>query len=87
MPAGDCFCVYPAPDGTAYETMRIIVFFEALQDVKAMKLAERLCGRDAVISAIEDAFGREITFDECARTPDEILRVRMAVNNLIKKNL
>lgn len=87
VPAGDCFCVYPAPDGTAYETMRIIVFYDALQDVKAMKLAERLCGRDAVISAIEDAFGREITFDECARTPDEILRVRMAVNNLIKKNL
>ena len=39
VPAGDCFSVYPAPDGTAYETMRIIVFYEALQDIKAMKLA------------------------------------------------
>ena len=87
VPAGDCFCVYPAPDGTAYETMRVIVFYEALQDVKAMKLAERLCGKDTVISAIENAFGRKVAFDECARTPDEILRVREAVNSLIKNNI
>ena len=87
VPAGDCFCVYPAPDGTAYETMRVIVFYEALQDVKAMKLAEKLCGKDTVISAIENAFGRTVAFDECARTPDEILRVREAVNSLIKNNI
>ena len=87
VPAGDCFCVYPAPDGTAYETMRVIVFYEALQDVKAMKLAERLCGKDTVISTIENAFGRKVAFDECARTPDEILRVREAVNSLIKNNI
>ena len=87
VPAGDCFCVYPAPDGTAYETMRVIVFYEALQDVKAMKLAEKLCGKDTVISTIENAFGRKVAFDECARTPDEILRVREAVNSLIKNNI
>ena len=87
VPAGDCFSVYPAPDGTAYETMRIIVFYEALQDIKAMKLAEKLCGKETVINSIESAFGRAISFDECARTPDEILRIREAVNTLIKINL
>jgi hypothetical protein len=87
VPAGDCFCVYPAPDGTAYETMRIIVFYEALQDIKAMKLAETLCGKSEVVKAIETAFGREITFEECARTPDEMLRVREIVNTLIKNNI
>lgn len=87
VPAGDCFSVYPAPDGKAYETLRIIVFYEALQDIKAMKLAERLCGKETVIKTIETAFGSEITFDECARTPDEILRIREAINDLIKNNL
>ena len=87
VPAGDCFSVYPAPDGKAYETLRIIVFYEALQDIKAMKLAERLCGKETVIKTIETAFGSEITFDECARTPDEILHIREAINDLIKNNL
>lgn len=87
VPAGDCFSVYPSPDGTAYETMRIIVFYEALQDIKAMKLAEKLCGKETVVETIEKVFGRAIAFDECARVPDEILRVREAVNNLIKANI
>lgn len=87
VPAGDCFSVYPAPDGTAYETMRIIVFYEALQDIKAMKLAEKLCGKETVVETIEKVFGRAIAFDECARVPDEILRVRESVNNLIKANI
>lgn len=87
VPAGDCFSVYPAPNGSVYETLRIIVFYEALQDIKAMKLAESLCGKETVIKAIEAAFGQTISFDKCARTPDEILRVREAVNDLIKNNI
>ena len=87
MPAGDTFSVYPASNGSAYESTRIIVFYEALQDMRAMKLAERLCGKERVIATIEEAFGRSITFDECAKESDEIIRVRDAVNNLIKQNI
>lgn len=87
VPAGDTFSVYPAPDGSAYESTRIVVFYEALQDARAMKLASTLCGKDKVVKVIEEAFGKPVQFSDCARTSDEILRVREAVNKLIKDNI
>ena len=87
VPAGDTFSVYPAPNGQAYESTRIIVFYEALQDMRAMILASTLCGKDAVINAVENAFGKTVRFTDCARESDEILRIRDAVNKLIKDNI
>lgn len=81
------FSVYPAPNGEAYESLRIIVFNEALQDMRAMQLAESLCGKEKVIKAIEYAFGKTVTFNTCARHSFEILQVREAINKLIKENL
>ena len=87
VPAGDTFSVYPAQDGTALESLRIIVFYEALQDMRAMELAEALCGKETVVKTIENAFGKEIAFDVCACSADEMLAVREAVNALIKANI
>ena len=87
VPAGDAYSVYPASDGTARESLRIIVFYEALQDMRAMQLCESLCGREKVVSAIESAFGQPIKFSKCAHSADEVLRVRDAVNKLIKASL
>lgn len=86
-PAGDTFSVYPASDGTALESLRIIVFYEALQDMRAMTLAESIYGKDAVVEAIETAFGSEIAFDKCARSSEQMLAVRNAVNELIRKGI
>ena len=55
--------------------------------MRAMILASTLCGKNAVINAIENAFGRSVRFTDCARESDELLRVREAVNNLIKDNI
>ena len=85
--AGDSFSVYPASDGSALESARIIVFHEALQDISAMRLAESLCGKDAVVEAIEKAFGGEVAFNKCARSTEQMLAVRDAVNALIKANI
>jgi hypothetical protein len=85
FPAGDAFSVYPAPDGTAYESTRIIVFHEALQDLKAMKLCEKYYGKEAVVNAIEEVFGKSITFDTCAKSSEMMLRIRKTVNDMIKK--
>ena len=87
VPAGDTFSVYPADDGTAHESLRIIVFHEALQDISAMKLAESLCGKAAVVEAIEKAFGGEIAFNKCARSTSQMIAVRDAVNDLIKSHI
>ena len=87
VPAGDTCSVYPASDGTALESLRIVVFHDALQDMRAMQLAEALCGKEKVIEAIEKAFGKSVEFDVCARSSDEMLAVREAVNELIKSSL
>ena len=84
---GDAFSVYPAMDGTALESPRLVVFYEALQDIKAMKLAEKLTSHDTVVKAIEDAYGAEITFETCAKTSDTMHRIREKVNEIIKQNI
>ena len=83
---GDAFSVYPEIDGTALESPRLVVFYEALQDIKAMKLAEKYTSHEEVVKVIEDVFGGEITFDKCAMSADVMLAVREAVNAIIKKH-
>ena len=85
--AGDAFSVYPAIDGTALESARIIVFHEALQDRKAMKLCEKYYGKERVVKEIEDVLGDELTFERCALSSHEMLHVRERINQLIKAAL
>ena len=83
VPAGDTYSVYPAQDGTAYESTRIIVFHEALQDVRAMKLCESFYGKERVVAEMEAIFGQEIKFSRCARTADTMLAIRARIDELI----
>jgi hypothetical protein len=83
FPAGDAFSVYPAQDGGAIESIRIISFYEALQDVRALKLAEQLVGRERVIEEIESLFGEEIRFDKCAKEAAPLLAIREKINQMI----
>ena len=85
FPAGDAFSVYPAQDGSAIESIRIISFYEALQDMRAFQLAQTLCGRDRVIEEIERAFGEEIRFDKCATSAEPLLNIREKINEMIAK--
>ena len=87
FPGGDPFSVYPAMDGTALESPRLVVFYEALQDIKAMKLAEKLTSHDYVVKAIEDVFGGEITFDTCTKSSTTMHAIREKVNEIIKQNI
>ncbi len=85
-PAGDAFSVYPAPDGVAYESLRIGVFHDALQDMRALQLCERLCGRDFVLTLIEKN-GEALTFKSYPKDSEFILSTREAVNEAIKHAL
>ncbi len=87
FPAGDAFSVYPAPDGTAYESLRIIVFKHALNDVSAMKLCESLYSKEEVVAEMEKVLGEEITFWRCALSAKEMENVRDAVNRMIREKL
>ena len=83
--AGDTHSVYPAQDGTAMESIRIISFYEALQDARAMKLAEKAYGKERVVAEIEKIFGKELRFDTCATDSATMLAIREKINEMIKE--
>lgn len=85
VPAGDTFMVYPDADGTPLESIRMLVMEEALQDIRAMKLAEKYYSYEKVVEVMEEALGDEITFTRCTYSAEEMLRVRAAVNELIRQ--
>lgn len=85
VPAGDTFTVYPAEDGTPLESLRSMSLYEAILDLAAMQLAEKYYSHDTVVAAMEAALGDEITFLRCAHTEREMLAVREAVNELIRR--
>ena len=84
VPAGDPFSVYPAPHGKAYESLRIVVFHDALQDMRAMQLCETLYSKDEVVAEIEKIFGKSLAFDTCATDEKTMLAIRERINEMIK---
>ena len=81
-----CLSVYPAQNGEALESIRITVFHEALQDIKAMKLAERFVGKDKIVELIDSKIGEDVTFDTCAKSDFALLSLREEINKIIKEN-
>ena len=87
VPAGDTFMVYPNGDGTPLESVRSMTMDEVFLDIRAMYLAEKYTSHGVVVKAMEDALGREITFDRCAESTEEMTRVREAVNEIIAQHV
>ena len=85
VPAGDTFSVYPGQKGECFESLRILVFQEGLNDMRAMQLCEKYYSHEEVVAAIEEALGRELTFEVCATSAREMLAVRERINEMIKK--
>ncbi len=83
FPAGDSFSVYPGEDGPI-ESLRLIVFYQALQDLAAMRLLEKYIGHDEVVKIIENIAGNVI-FDKCTSDPEIVLKVRDAVNEKLRR--
>lgn len=86
VPSGDAYSVYPAPDGTAWESLRQVQFSEALQDRQAALLCEGLVGRDRVLGALEDTCG-DIVFSRCVCDSATALLLREKINCLIEQNI
>lgn len=84
--AGDAFSVYPGPGGTPWESIRLLVFYDALQDVRAFKLCEQLYGRDYVMNILEENT-EPITFRKYPRNDDYLLNVREKINQAVKAAL
>lgn len=84
VPAGDCFVVYPGQDGKPLESIRLMSLEEAMQDVRAMQLAEKYYSHAEIVAEIERVLSDELTFERCAHSSCEMLRVRERINEMIK---
>ena len=82
--AGTSYMVYPAFDGTAYQSVRQKNFAEGLIDMRALQLLESLEGRETCDKLIEEYFG-EVTFFT-APDAQTLLAFRKAVNEKIKNS-
>lgn len=79
FPSGDSFTVYPGKDG-AIESVRSAVFYEGLQDMRAMQLLAQSTGLESVVDLLEKEFGK-ITFTEFPREPEKIFKMRKIINS------
>lgn len=82
-PAGDAYSVYPAPECKPYRSLRLVAFQEALFDLAALKLAEKRCGREALLAVLEEQ--GEITFSSYPRDAEFILNLREKINLMIEE--
>jgi len=83
FPSGDSFSVYPGEE-EVIEGIGLKVFHEALQDLRAFRLAEERIGKDKVMAVIESGI-EEITFSRYPREEEYILSTRECINVLIRE--
>ena len=78
FPSGDAFLVYPAPDGTAWGSLRGEAHKAALQDLRLLRLCESCIGREATLELLKRV-GGEMSFTEYPREKAFFARLRPAV--------
>lgn len=78
FPSGDPFLVYPAPDGTAWESIRGEVWKEGLQDLRLLQLCENHKGRAWTLNLL-NTLGGTLRFDEYPREKSFFCRLWDAV--------
>lgn len=84
FPSGDSFLVYPGEAGPI-ESIRLEVFYDVLQDLRALKLLEKLIGREKVMELLEGSLEKPITFTEYPRESEWLLAKREEINEKIKE--
>lgn len=88
FPPGDAFMVYPGKDGKPVESIHHEVFAEGLQDLRALRLLEKLIGTEKVNALLDRATpGRKMSMTEYPRGEENVLKLRKKINDLIKENL
>lgn len=87
FPSGDSFTVYPGNDGKAYPSLRLKVFYDALQDFKALKLLESCIGRNKTIEILEEGLEKHLSFTDYPHSIEWHLNLREKINSAIKLNL
>ncbi len=85
FPAGDAFLVYPGKDGVPEDSIRYEVFYEALQDQRALQLLETKLGRARIQKELDKLSPEgKMTISKYPKGEKNVLAVREKINRLIK---
>ena len=79
FPGGDPFVVYPKVDGKIVCSLRLYVFYEALQDLRALQLLEELTDRKTVDELLCDIY----RFETYPKSSDYLINLRQKINEKI----
>ncbi|MBQ7638991.1 MAG: DUF4091 domain-containing protein, partial [Clostridia bacterium] len=75
FPSGDAFTVYPGEGGVPLPSLREKVFYDGLQDMRALKTAEELTSRERVLEIINETLG-DIDFHTYPMDGNALLELR-----------
>lgn len=83
--SGDAYLVYPGEDGPV-ESIRLKVFYEGLQDLRALQLLTNKMSKEELMTLLENNVDEPITFHKYPRESEWLLQKRAAINALIKEH-
>ena len=86
VPAGDAYVVYPGPKGQPYTSLHLKAFVDGVMDNRMLKLAESLCGKEAVLAAVEEGI-EPITFAKYPHCDCYLPGVRAKIHAMIEAAL
>ena len=81
-PSGDCFLVYPSPEGEAWESLRLNALREAMDDLRALRLYETRFGREATRQLVMENAGECLTFTEYPTDPQYLIGLREKIAHI-----
>ena len=82
-PGGDAFIVYPGQNGEPCESIRLKAIRDAMQDIRALELCEKLYGREYVINLINEGLDYELDYKNYPHCDEYLLELRKKVNKAI----
>ncbi len=80
---GDPYVVYPGENLSPVCSLRLKVFCDSLQDMRALLALEKLIGREETLKILESE--GEITFNQYPRSEKWLFEKRAEINNKIKQ--
>lgn len=84
-PAGDAYVLYPGQGGVPEESIRLMQFQQALQDLRALKGLEKKIGREEVVRLINQGLETPLSLTEYPGDERWLLGLRHQVNLLLSR--
>ena len=84
FPSGDAFSVYPGEDGYPVASLRQVVFYEGLQDLRALLLLMSHKSREELSAWLEECAGGTLTMRQYPTDAQWLLGMREKINQEIE---